>query len=151
MDIDQKYEEDQMHRYTLSASAVADDLEPIAIAIHELLNRLPVTVKSRDKPGIRVEGGRVVDRHYTGPVLEDAIRANRLIKTTPTSGAYKGVPVTVSPIKDGEGGAIGAIGVVDITGIFDLATLMEHQSAIIKQVCGKDPCPLPSESIEAKR
>ena len=151
MDIDQKYEEDQMHRYTLSASAVADDLEPIAIAIHELLNRLPVTVKSRDKPGIRVEGGRVVDRHYTGPVLEETIRVNRLIKTTPTSGAYKGVPVTVSPIKDGEGGAIGAIGVVDITGIFDLATLMEHQSAIIKQVCGKDPCPLPSESIGAKR
>jgi hypothetical protein len=25
------------------------------------------------------------------------------------------------------------------------------QSAILKQVCGKDPCPLPSESIEAKR
>jgi len=140
-----------MHRYTLSASAVADDLEPIAIAIHELLNQLPVTAKSRDEPGIRVEGGRVVDRHYTGPVLEDAIRVNRLIKTTPTSGAYKGVPVTVSPLRDGEGGAIGAIGVVDITGIFDLATLMEHQSAIIKQVCGKDPCPLPSESIEAKR
>jgi len=151
MDIDQKYKEDPMHRYTLSASAVADDLEPIAIAIHEILNRLPVTAKSRDKPGIRVEDGRVVDRHYTGPVLEDAIRANRLIKTTPTSGTYKGVPVTVSPIRDGEGVAIGAIGVVDITGIFDLATLMEHQSAIIKQVCGKDPCPLPSESIEAKR
>jgi len=151
MDIDQKYEEDPMHHYTLSASAVADDLEPIAIAIHEILNRLPVTAKSRDKPGIRVEDGRVVDRHYTGPVLEDAIRANRLIKTTPTSGTYKGVPVTVFPLRDGEGVAIGAIGVVDITGIFDLATLMEHQSAIIKQVCGKDPCPLPSESIEAKR
>lgn len=151
MDIDQKYEEDPMHPYTLSASAVADDLEPIAIAIHEILNRLPVTAKSRDKPGIRVEDGRVVDRHYTGPVLEDAIRANRLIKTTPTSGTYKGVPVTVSPFRDGEGVAIGAIGVVDITGIFDLATLMEHQSAIIKQVCGKDPCPLPSESIDAKR
>ncbi len=88
MDIDQKYEEDPMHRYTLSASAVADDLEPIAIAIHEVLNRLPVTAKSRDMPGIRVEDGRVVDRRYTGPVLEDAIRANRLIKTTPASGPY---------------------------------------------------------------
>jgi hypothetical protein len=41
--------------------------------------------------------------------------------------------------------------VVDITGIFDLATLMEHQSAILKQVCGKDPCPLPSEAIGSKR
>ncbi|WAC06156.1 MAG: DUF2111 domain-containing protein [Methanoregula sp.] len=140
-----------MHRYTLSASAGADDLEPVANAIHELLNRLPVTAKSRDKPGIRVEEGRVVDRDYTGPVLEDAIRANKMIKTTPASGAYKGVPVTVTPFRDCDGAAIGAIGVVDITGIFDLATLMEHQSAILKQVCGKDPCPLPSESIGAKR
>jgi hypothetical protein len=28
---------------------------------------------------------------------------------------------------------------------------MEHQSAILKQVCGKDPCPLPGEAVGAKR
>jgi hypothetical protein len=140
-----------MRRYTLSASAEADDLEPYALAVHELLNHLPITAKSSEKPGIRIEDGRVIDNNYTGPVLEDAIRTNRLIKTTPSSGAYKGVPVTVMPFRDSNGKAIGAIGVVDITGIFDLATLMEHQSAILKQVCGKDPCPLPSESINAKR
>jgi hypothetical protein len=140
-----------MHRYTLSAGAEQSDLEPVVLAIHELLNRLPVTAKSRDRPGIRVEEGRVVDRNYTGPVLEEAIRTNHLVKTTPSSGAYKGVPVTVTPLKDKDGSAFGAIGVVDITGIFDLATLMEHQSAILKQVCGKDPCPLPSERIDAKR
>jgi hypothetical protein len=140
-----------MYHYTLSASAESGDLEPYALAVHELLNHLPVTVKSRDKPGLRVEDGHVVDRNYTGPVLEDAIRSNRLMKTTPSSGAYKGVPVTVMPFRDGDGNAIGAIGVVDITGIFDLATLMEHQSAILKQVCGKDPCPLPSETLSAKR
>jgi len=54
-------------------------------------------------------------------------------------------------VRNGRGEAIGAIGVVDITGIFDLATLMEHQSAIVKQICGKDPCPLPSEQVSAKR
>lgn len=140
-----------MHRYTLSANAEAGDLEPLVLALHELLHRLPVTAKSRDRPGIRVEDGRVIDRNYTGPVLEEAIRANQLIKTRPLSGAYKGVPVTVTPLRDSDGTAIGAIGVVDITGIFDLATLMEHQSAILKQVCGKDPCPLPSETIDAKR
>jgi hypothetical protein len=140
-----------MHRYSLSADAEASDLEPFALAVHELLNRLPVTAKSRDRPGIRIEDGHVVDRNYTGPVLEDAIRANRLMKTTPSTGAYKGVPVTVTPLRDADGMALGAIGVVDITGIFDLATLMEHQSAILKQVCGKDPCPLPSERINAKR
>ena len=110
-----------------------------------------MTAKSVEKDGIRVEDGRVVDRHYVGPVLLEAIEKNVPIKTTPTSGAYKGVPVTVSPIRDSEGNAIGAIGIVDITGIFDLATLMEHQTAILKQVCGKDPCPLPSEQISSKR
>ena len=140
-----------MHRYTLSCSAEAADLEPVVLAVHELIHRLPVTAKSRDKDGIRVEEGRVVDRHYNGPVLLDVIAKNQTIKVTPSSGAYKGVPVTVTPIRDKDGNAIGAIGVVDITGIFDLATLMEHQSAILKQVCGKDPCPLPEEQIDSKR
>ena len=82
---------------------------------------------------------------------EEAIRTNQLMKVTPSSGQYKGVPVRVAPLRDSDGNAIGAIGVVDITGIFDLATLMEHQSAILKQVCGKDPCPLPGETVSAKR
>ena len=140
-----------MHRYSLSADAEAGDLEPFAIAVHEILNRLPVTARSRERPGIRIEDGRVIDRSYTGPVLEEAIRTNTLMKTTPASGAYKGVPVTVAPLRDSDGTALAAIGIVDITGIFDLATLMEHQSAILKQVCGKDPCPLPTETVEAKR
>jgi len=140
-----------MHRYTLSCSADATDLEPVVLAVHELIHRLPVTAKSRDRDGIRVEDGRVIDRHYSGPVLLEAIAQNRLIQVTPTSGTYKGVPVTVTPLRDKDGNAIGAIGIVDITGIFDLATLMEHQTAILKQVCGKDPCPLPSEQIDSKR
>ena len=140
-----------MHRYTLSCSAEAADLEPIVLAVHELIHRLPVTAKSLEKDGIRVEEGRVVDRHYNGPVLLEVIAKNQTIQVTPTGGAYKGVPVTVTPIRDKDGNAIGAIGVVDITGIFDLATLMEHQTAIIKQVCGKDPCPLPEEQIDSKR
>ena len=140
-----------MHQYSVSCTAGADDLEPIVLAVHELLHRLPVTAKSRDRDGIRVEEGRVIDRHYNGPVLIDAIRTNTLIKITPSGGAYMGIPVTVTPIRDSEGNAIGAIGVVDITGIFDLATLMEHQTAIVRQVCGRDPCPLPGERTDSKR
>ena len=140
-----------MHCYTFSASADSTAFEPIVLAIHELLHHLPMTAKSREKPGLRVEDGRVIDRNYEGPILIEAIATNQLIRTTPKSGAYKGVPVTVAPVRDAEGVVIGAIGVVDITGIFDLATLMENQSAILKQVCGKDPCPLPSEQINSKR
>jgi len=140
-----------MHRYTLSCNADAGDLEPVVLAVHELIHHLPVTAKSLEKDGIRLEEGKIIDRHYNGPILIEAITTNRTINTTPSSGAYKGVPVRVAPIRDHDGNAIGAIGVVDITGIFDLATLMENQSAIIKQVCGKDPCPLPSEQSNSKR
>jgi len=140
-----------MHQYSMSCTAGADDLEPVVLAVHELIHRLPVTAKSRDCDGIRVEDGRIIDRQYNGPVLIDAIRTNELIKITPSSGAYQGIPVAVSPIRDRDGAAIGAIGVVDITGIFDLATLMEHQSAIVRQVCGRDPCPLPGERINSRR
>jgi hypothetical protein len=140
-----------MHSYVISSSSSAEDMEPVGMALHELLNRLPVTARSKEKPGIRIEGGKVVDRNYTGPVLEEVLHRNILIKKTPLTGEYKGVPVVVSPIREEGGEVIGALGVVDITGIFDLATLMEHQSAILKQVCGKDPCPLPAEQIGSKR
>jgi len=135
----------------ISAGSTAEDWKPLLLALHEILNRLPVTARSRDRPGIRVEEGRVLDTSYTGPVLEEVMRRNELRKTTPKTGAYRGVPVIVAPVRNGRGEAIGAIGIVDITGIFDLATLMEHQSAIMKQICGKDPCPLPSEQVGAKR
>jgi hypothetical protein len=140
-----------MDRFTISASSEAREYLPVLMCLHQLLNRLPVTARSRDQPGLRIEDGRVVDDRYTGPVLEEVIARNILIKTTPKTGPYKGVPVIVAPLQSDKGEAIGAIGVVDISGIFDLATLMEHQTMILKQVCGKDPCPLPTEQIPARR
>ncbi len=140
-----------MNRNTLSSNSGPGDIEPVGLAIHEILNHLPITARSRDKKGIRIEDGRVIDTDYSGPVLEEVLATNRKIQRTPESGPYRGVPVIVAPVRDDSGAAIAAIGVVDITGIFDLATLMEHQSAILKQVCGKDPCPLPGEQIGAKR
>ncbi|HWQ67716.1 MAG TPA: DUF2111 domain-containing protein [Methanospirillum sp.] len=140
-----------MDHYTISAESTADDLIPICLAIHELVGRLPVTARSMNHAGIRIEEGHVVDRLYSGPILEDVLAGNEPRRITPDRGAYKGVPVIVAPIRDGEGAVFAAVGLVDITGIFDLATLMQHQTMILKQVCGKDPCPLPSEQINAKR
>jgi len=140
-----------MHRYTIARDSSADDLESVLMTIHTIVSNLPITGRSKEMPGIRIEDGKVIDRSYTGPVLEEAIAENRLIKIRPQEGIYKGIPVVVAPIRDSEGAAIGAIGVVDITGIFDLATLMEHQSFILRQVCGTDPCPLESEQSIAKR
>ena len=140
-----------MSEYRISADSDAGDLSGIALAIHEMINRLPVTARSLNNPGVRIEEGAIIDDAYTGPVLEIAMRKNHLIKTVPKSGPYVNVPVVVSPIHDSDGEVIAAIGLVDITGIFDLATLMEHQSTILKQVCGKDPCPLPTEAVAAKK
>jgi len=140
-----------MHRYTIARDSSADDLEPVLMTIHTIVSNLPITGRSKEKPGIRIEDGKVIERSYSGPILEEAIAKNSLIKTRPKEGIYKGIPVVVAPIRDSEGEAIGAIGVVDITGIFDLATLMEHQSFILRQVCGTDPCPLDSEQSIAKR
>lgn len=144
-----------MSDYIISADSEAGDLVGgVALAIHEIINRLPVTARSLNNPGVRIEEGVVVDDAYTGPVLELAMRKNHLIKTVPKTGAYANVPVVVAPIHNHDREVIAAIGLVDITGIFDLATLMEHQSTILKQVCGKDPpCPPlpPTEAVAAKK
>ncbi len=140
-----------MTDHIISSRSTAHDFVPVMLCIHEVLNRLPVTARSSEHPGVRIENGVVVDDNYTGPVLEQVIAENAMSKSTPESGVYMGVPVMVAPLRDSDGSAMGAIGVVDITGIFDLATLMEHQSMIIRQVCGRDPCPLPAELITSKR
>ena len=140
-----------MEHYIISASSRSRDLTPIMIAVHDLIGRLPVTARSRDHPGVRIEDGQVIDEAYTGPVLEEVLAENVMKKGRPPGGPYKGIPVAVAPVRDSEGRAIGAIGIVDVTGIFDLAGFMEQNTEIRRQVCGEDPCPLPTESPAAKR
>ncbi len=136
--------------YKISADSGAFDLKPLAMAINMIV-KMPVTARSKNRRGIRIENGAVADADYTGPVLEEVLLKNEIISVVPKEGSFKGVPVIVAPVRDEDGEAVCALGIVDFTGIFDLATLMEHQSEIIKQVCGKDPCPLPGEAIDAKR
>lgn len=140
-----------MEHYVISASSRARDLIPIMITVHDLIGRLPVTARSRDHPGVRIEDGEVIDEAYTGPVLEEVLAENVTKRVRPPGGPYKGIPVAVAPVRDSEGRAIGAIGIVDVTGIFDLAGFMEQSAEIRRQVCGEDPCPLPTESPAAKR
>lgn len=140
-----------MEQYIISASSIARDFVPIAVCIHDLLGRLPVTARSREHPGVRVEDGKVIDEDYTGPILEEVLKENATLRVRPPRGPYKGIPVVVAPVRDEEGDAIAAIGIVDVTGIFDLAGFMEQNTVIRRQVCGEEPCPLPTESPAAKR
>ncbi len=117
----------------LSENSTSGDILPVAKMVHELFT-LPVTMRSRNKKGVRLEKGNVVDMDYTGPVLEDALARNCVIHTIPDSGAYKGVPVVVAPILDREGTAIAAIGVVDVVCTIDLAAVFGSYPQIVRQV-----------------
>lgn len=123
-----------MERFTLSADCTSRNLIPIALAVHAMLGGLPVTMRSRDNLGVQIEEGQVKNESYTGPILERVLTENQVIKTRPKVGDYRNVPVIVAPIRDSSGLPIAAIGVVDITGIFDLADLMNQQSQIINEM-----------------
>jgi hypothetical protein len=101
--------------------------------VHELLS-LPVTMRSKNKKGVRLEKGKVVDNDYSGPVLEEAIQKNCIIHTIPVKGAYKGIPVVVCPVHDLNGNPIAAIGIVDVVCTIDLASVFGNYPQIVRQV-----------------
>jgi hypothetical protein len=125
-----------MDRIIITAGATADDLAALALCVHQLFAGLPVTARSRDRPGVQVEDGRVKSKTYTGPLLEQALAEGRVIRGKPESGTYKGIPVAVAPIIV-NGRAIAAVGVVDTAGSLDIKALMDQYSHIEKQVSGQ--------------
>jgi len=117
----------------ISKDSSALELVPIAMAFHELLG-LPVTMRSFNRRGVRIENGRLLDDNYTGPILEEALKENCAIRKIPKTGAYSGIPVVVSPIRDEKGYPIAVIGVVDIVGTIDLGLVFGNYPEIINQV-----------------
>lgn len=98
----------------LSPDTEAEDLKCIALAMHELVGRLPLAMRSKNQYGVRCEDGEVVDSNYSGSVLEEALKKSQIIRRTAVSGPYRGVPVVVVPIIRKKE-AIAVIGVFDIT------------------------------------
>lgn len=124
-----------MARLVISVEARSEDLAPLALAINEVV-KLPVTLRSANAPGVRVEKGKVLDENYSGPILEDVLKTGKPIRTIPSSGAYKGVPVSVAPIT-AEGKTIAAVGVVDIIGTVDIPEVFGTYTEVVKQVSEK--------------
>jgi hypothetical protein len=121
-----------MPQLVVSEGSGASDLAPLALAFNQIIG-LPVTMRSQDSPGVRVEKGSVLDEHYTGPVLEEVLRSGKLVRTIPDRGAYKGVPVSVAPITAG-GKVVAAMGVVDLAGTVDLPEVFGAYADILRQV-----------------
>lgn len=105
----------------ISADTEAEDLRCLALAVHELVGRLPVTMRSRNHYGVRCEDGEVIDTNFTGPVLEEALKRSAAVRKVSPYGPYRGVPVVVVPIiRKNE--AVAVFGIVDITkgGMFEM-------------------------------
>ena len=117
----------------ISTDSDADEIASFAMAIHELLG-LPVTMRTLNKKGVRIEKGKILDNDYTGPVLEQVLKENKVIRTIPTTGKYTGIPVIVVPIRNKEGYGIAAIGVVDMVGTVDLGLIFGDYPEVVKQV-----------------
>jgi hypothetical protein len=98
-----------------------EDLKSLALAVHELVGRLPVTMRSRNNYGVRCEDGEILDTNYTGPVLEESLKKSMVIRKISPSGPYRGIPVVVVPIIRRKE-AVAVFGIVDITkgGMFEM-------------------------------
>jgi hypothetical protein len=98
----------------ITKSSTGDEITPVAMAIHELVNRLPITMRTQNSPGVRIEEGIVLNNSYTGPLLEKVLKNGEISNETPDEGPYRGTPVLVVPLIENNE-VIAAIGVVDTT------------------------------------
>ena len=125
-----------MAELVISEKSGSKDLAPIALAANQILG-LPVTMRSLDAPGVRVEKGKVLDEEYSGPILEEVMASGKATRTVPKSGVYGGVPVSVAPILDRDGKVIAAMGVVDVVGTIDIPAVFGAYTEVVKEVSGK--------------
>ncbi len=116
----------------ITSSSKGKDIEPMALAIHQLVNKLPTTMRTKNSPGVRIEEGKIIDYNYTGPILEKVLKEGAIIRDIPEDGAYSGIPVVVVPIKEADE-VIGVVGIVDITkGIFSDLKQITRRPELIK-------------------
>jgi hypothetical protein len=125
-----------MAELVISEKSGPSDLAPLALAVNQILG-LPVTLRSIEALGVRVEEGKVLDDGYSGPVLEEVMRSGKPIRTVPKSGVYKGIPVSVAPIMDRGGKVIAAMGIVDVVGTIDIPSVFGAYTEVVKEVSQK--------------
>lgn len=122
-----------MSKIHISENSTSEEVYPFAKMVHELTS-LPVAMRSKNKKGVRIEQGKLIDNNYTGLVLEKVLETNSVIHITPDSGVYKGIPVVVAPVRDHEGNPIAVIGLVDVVSTIDMASVFGNYPDIVRQV-----------------
>lgn len=111
-----------MEGIELTKDSTSKDLESLAMAIYSAIG-LPITMRSKNKKGLRIENNKVLDSDYTGKYLEMALEKGEIVHGFADEGPYKGTPVIVSPIKDKNGEVVAVVGVVNLAGFIDLTRL----------------------------
>lgn len=93
-----------------------------------------MAIRSLNEKGVRIEDGKIMDHEYTGPVLEQVLRENRIIQAVPKTGDFKGKSVIVAPIQDDGGNVVAAIGLSDAYGALDLIDCLCKHVGVIEEV-----------------
>lgn len=122
-----------MKEFRITPDSKGEEIASFAMAMHNII-RLPLTMRSLNEKGVRIEDGKVVDYQYTGPVLEQVLKENRLIRIVPLTGVFKGKSVIVAPIRDDENNILAAIGVSDEYGAIDFIECFCVHPIVIEDV-----------------
>lgn len=67
-------------------------------------------------------------------MLEQVLRENRLIRTVPKTGVYRGKSVVVAPVQDEEGCVVAAVGVSDAYGALDFIECFCRNPGVVGDV-----------------
>ncbi|MCQ1535122.1 DUF2111 domain-containing protein [Methanosarcina sp. KYL-1] len=118
---------------TISEDSGPEELEAIAFAVHSLVG-LPTTIRSLKRKGLRLEKGKILDRDYTGPILEEVLRTNKIAHEVPKEGMYRGKHVAVAPIRSKEGEVVAALGIVDLLATIDLSVVFQGYPSVLEEV-----------------
>ena len=118
---------------TISEDSGPEDLEALAVAVHSVIG-LPTTIRSLKRKGLRLEKGEILDRDYTGPVLEEVLKTNKVAHEVPTEGVYKGKHVVVAPIRSKDGKVIAALGIVDLLATIDIPSVFQEYTSVLEEV-----------------
>lgn len=131
--VSSNYGGEKITTLTISEDSGSEDLETLAIAVHSVIG-LPTTIRSLKRKGLRLEKGQILDREYTGPVLEEVLKTNKVVHKVPTEGVYRGKHVVVAPIHSKDGKIIAALGVVDILATIDLQSVFQEYTSVLEEV-----------------
>jgi hypothetical protein len=118
---------------TISEDSGPEDLEALAVAVHSVVE-LPTTIRSLNRKGLRLEKGKILDRDYTGPVLEEVLETNKVARKIPADGVYRGKHVVVAPIHSKDGKVIAALGIVDILATIDIPSVFQEYTSVLQEV-----------------